>query len=391
METDTTTIDPPDTSVSRSTSQGSPNDDAMLRAADATNKPTVTPPATKKPDAAPTKPATTPQDAKSANRSLDAIKPKGDAAKPNGAKPNASTTTPTDADDEKSQTRWQALKAAEARLKELEPKYTEYESKLQQAARERQEWEQKRKDYDDLSQQRDFREVQKRKDWKEKVDAPYNRVMNYTEQVAAYAEVPVRELVAAMNETNPLLREDRIRAVLETGKKEIKAGNIATLVEHGNELERIATEAEGIKANAGQLKEQYENAEKAEKLRTDTEASEVMKRAYKEINDTLKVRAGDVINEEMLKDAMEKAQARSHDPMDRAFRHQAEFLVPQLIEMIRSERSSKDAEIEQLKADLKTATESRPGVKPKTDVAGKKENVSIEQATAMHKEGGHHF
>jgi len=178
--------------------------------------------------------------------------------------------------------------------------------------------------------------------------------------------------------------------VLESGKNEIKAGNIADLVQAGGQLQKVFETAEKYKQEASLLKEQHENGRAAEKLQADTEAQEVLKKAHKEIRDTLKVKAGDVLDDEMLQSAMDAAAAGgSDDPMDRAYRSQSEYLVPALIQKVRALQAQIDEKAAAVQAEVEARPKARPDATRQNGKAAPYSSMS--DALRAHKEAGAHL
>ncbi len=287
-------------------------------------------------------------------------------------------------DKAKEQTRWKELKAKEAELDEIKPQWEATKKAKEEWEKERAKNEESLKELEQLRRERDFKDFTKSDRYQKEVETPYQKVVKNAMDVAEYAKVELKDLMKAMQEPNPLKRAKDIKAVLEAGKEEI--ADISTLVTGGQELLEIFAKHDELEKNATLLKEQHENGQKAEKLKAETEAIEISQKAHKEIQDILKNRASDVLDDDTLKEVMDRAIAqKSDDPMDRAFRGQAEFLVPVLIEKNRALA----AELETLKTEKKDEREAKPGVKPDAAKPGAAPKyASLKEAYAEHKQVG---
>lgn len=293
------------------------------------------------------------------------------------------------ADDEKpgEQSRWMELKAKEKRLAEIEPEY-------EATKKEKAEWEAKMstvqdslKELESLRRERDFTDVTKSDTYRKEVDAPYQKVAKIAQDVAEYAQVDARDLMKAMQEPNSLLRAKAIKAVLEGGKEEV--ADISELVQGGGTLQDIFARHDELHKNATTLKAQHDNQKNAEKLKADTEASEIMTRAHGEVRDILKSSGAKVLGEDALNAAFEAAQNPRNEPMDNAYRAQSEFLLPRAIEVIQE----REARIKQLEEDLAAAGAAKPGIKPdaQKDAGKKADHGSLADAVAAHKTAGGHL
>lgn len=330
------------------------------------------------------KPSQTPPDAKKGG--LDALKAKGapeqkaEAPKQEPAKPEKEDT---------SQKRWEALKQAEARLQQIEPEHAQFQQRLADYEKKLAAYEKDQAELSDLRRQRDFNDVTKTPKYIEDVETPFNEIQDRAEQVASYTEVDLRALMSAMKEPNRLLRADKVKELLESGKKEVNAAIVSGLVEDGEKMKGIFAKMEKYHAEATEQKTQWESQRKAEKLKAETEAGEVQKRAHEEIRSIFKQRVGDVFTDEDLAEAHDAAQSARTDPMDNAYRGQAEFLFPKAIQRIRDQED----EIAKLKEDLAAATQAKPGIKPTKDATTTTGNQfgSLQEAVAAHREAGGHL
>lgn len=292
-------------------------------------------------------------------------------------------------DEQKQQTRWKELKAKEEELERLRPEFDATKKEKEAWLKEKAEFDKKLKRLEELERKEAFTDVTQTKRYQEEVEIPFARIQDKAEEVAKYAEIDLRVLMKAMQEPNALLREDKIKEALDGAKREVKPGNIAILVQHGDEMKDIFAKMDKFHKDAEQEKGQWENEQKAEKLRVDTETKQIMETAQKEAMTILKTNASDVLSEDDISKAFERAKVRRSEPMDDAFRNVSEFLVPTLIEKNRE----KDARISELEEDLKAALAARPGIDPTKDKKPAKEAPygSLKEAADAHKAAGGHL
>jgi hypothetical protein len=273
--------------------------------------------------------------------------------------------------------------AKEEALKKAQPGAADEEQKQQTR------WKELKAKEEELERKEAFTDVTKTKRYQDEVETPFSKIQDKAEEVATYAGIELRVLMKAMQEPNALLRADKIKEVLEGAKKEVRAENLAILVQHGDELKDIFAKMDKFQKEADTEKAQWENEQKAEKLRVETETQQIRETAQKEALSILKTNASDVLTEEMLTKAFERSKIRRSEPMDDAFRDVSEFLVPSLIELNRD----KDTKIAELQADLEAALASRPGIEPTKDKKAGKEApyASLKEAAAAEKAAGGQF
>ncbi len=286
--------------------------------------------------------------------------------------------------------RWKELKAAEDELKELKPKWDATQKEKETWQAEKAKWEEERKELEELRRVRDFTDVTKTKRYQEEVDTPFNAIHDQAEEVAVYGKMDVNAIMRILNEPNSLVRSKKLAAYIEENSKEtIPPDQITKLSLAGDQLKGIFAKMSKFHEEATQQKEQYENQQKAEKLRVETETQQIREKAQNEALSILKTNASDVISEEDLTTAFERSKNRRSEPMDDAFRDVSEFLVPTLIEKNRE----KDQRIAQLEEELKAATDARPGITPSKDKADGKQApyASLNEAAKAHKAAGGHL
>jgi hypothetical protein len=345
------------------------------------------PPPPKKDAPAPTdlKPTKKEAPKEAPKRALDGILPKDEL--PDKGK----TDTPPDDENEipKDQKRWKELKEIEKRYQEDSTKWKDFETR---EAKYKEDLAAREKDSQELAEYRrvrDFTDVTKSERYIKDVATPFDAIQDIAIEVADYGQVELRDLMRAMSEPNTFKREEAVRAVVEKGKNEIKPATIALLVEKGDQLKGIYAKMQQYQQEATLQKEQHETAQKADKLRVDTETRAMRDAARKEVRDTLKVRAGDVITDEMLEQAFKAAETPSDDPMDAEFRGMAERLVPSLITLVRDLQRQLEERTKQ--EDEERATQ--PGVRPDPSKTDGKANPysSLSEATQKHREVGGRF
>ena len=365
----------------------------------------ATPPPAKK-EAAPLKPTdkaptTKPNGAEAPSKGIASIKAK------TAQTDDKSKVDPTKgaADDDKSQSRWSALKDLEKQHLEIKPKYEAYEKENAELKARLAELEPVSQKYKDIIAERDREDITQSDRYQKEVEAPFNKISQKAWDIAEAAVIKegmderglqmaarkVHEnLMEALNEKNSILRERKLKAVLEECDNETPTGNLANLVEKGDELHSIFGLIEEMQKNADLEKAQHANAKKAEKLKTDTEAQQIQAKANEEVIQTLKTNASDVLDEKLLQQAQELAKSNESGPMDIAFRSMAEHLVAPLIEMVRNITAERDT----LKKEMKDMEEAKPGIKPSKDSPTDKNltaHGSLTAAVQSHKEAGGHF
>lgn len=265
-------------------------------------------------------------------RSIDALKPKEDVKVEAKAEVKVDPDAPS-----KEQSRWMELRAAEKELQEIKPKWGESAKKIEEYEQKLKAVEEERRELTELRSMRDMTDITRNPGYQQEVEVPYQGIFRKASEIAEYAGIDVQALMDVLKDTNTLRRGKAVETLLEGAKETVPSAAISALVSEADKLEGIQQKYHEYHEKAAQLREQHENAKKADEFKAKTEAEEVIKRAHAEVHGIFKARVSDVLDEATLKQAMESAAAsKSDDPMDRAYRHQAEFLVPSLIAKVRS-------------------------------------------------------
>lgn len=386
--------------------------DHFMRTGKAPEKPAVTPPPADKKDVTPPPsekkpgaPDPTKQDAPPAAKpdgrgGLESIKPKVEPEK----KPP--TDTPKDKDltpEQKQQKAWEELKSFKEKYGELPTKYEQTEKQLKELLNEKTAWETDRKDLEAWKAERDMRDFTKSDAYKTEVATPFAQVedsaweiavaavakegMNEQEE-ASLAQPLAQRLMKALNNPNAILRERQVRAILEGATNDIPDGAVANLVSKGETLKALGAKYAEMEKNAKLKLSEHENMQKAEKLKADTEAREILEKSYESVSEILTVNAADVITPEMLANAREAFNKLEKDmkPLDTAFGNLSHGLVPELIQTVRSLKADLAAKEEELKA----MESARPGIRPSSETPETKPGptMSLGEAVRAHKEAG---
>jgi hypothetical protein len=363
---------------------------AKPAATDATQKPNGEKPAA---PAAPKKPGS----------AMDALKAKPAAESLETGKEGAAAKTGTEAES-KEQSRWLQLKAAETELQTIKPQYEALQKEIEKFNADKQAWETKQKEYDELKNERSWRDYTKTDEYIKEIEAPFAKVGKYVQDVADYAGVDVKGLMQAMNEPNPLIRGKKITAVLEEAKESVDAGVVATLVEKGNALQDLYELHDQHKASAGEKQAQHENATKAQKLKAETEAREILTRAHNEVTNNVFRIHKDVFDEGFAaavkeafpgfdgKDALAAIaewaqQEETGDPMDKAYQAQTNFAFPAAVNYIRALK----AKIATLESAKTAEQQARPGITPAATQANGVQRMTLREAAEMDRQAGRSF
>lgn len=360
----------------------------------------ATPDATQKPNG--DKPAA-PAAPKKPGSAMDALKAKPAAESTETTKEAPPAKTGTEAES-KEQSRWLQLKAAETELQTIKPQYEALQKEIEKFNADKQAWETKQKEYEELKNERSWRDYTKTEEYIKEIETPFAKIGKYTQDVADYAGVDVKGLMAAMNEPNPLIRGKKITAVLEEAKEAVDAGVVATLVEKGNSLQDLYELHDRHKASAGEKQAQHENATKAQKLKAETEAREILTRAHSEVSTNIFKPHKDVFDDGFVaafkeaypghdgKDALasiaEWAQQEDPgDPMDKAYQAQANFMLPAAVNYIRALK----AELAQLKQNKAAEQQARPGITPAATQANGVQRMTLREAAELDRQQGRSF
>lgn len=381
--------------------------DAFFKEKAVTPKPAA-PPADKKDTPPPDKGTPPPADKKEAPKpdgrgGLSAIKPKEEAPKKEAAPPdlNQKPLTP----EQKQQKAWEELKAFRDQYADLPTKHEQTAKELEALRAKEQEWSSKQKEFETWQKERDMRDFTQSDDYKAKVQQPFSKIEQSAwhiavaavakegasdEQLGAAAEPLARNLMKALGNPNPILRERAIKAILEQADNPIPDGVLANFIGKGESIQEINAEYTRMEKEARLRLSEHETQQKAEKMKADTEARQILEQAYDSVAEVLAVNAKDVITPEMIKSAREEYGKIESDmkPLDTAFGNLSHGLVPQLIQKVRDLMSDIAAKEEEIKA----MGNARPGINPTGGAPEEKPtNVPLSQAIQQHREGGYHF
>jgi hypothetical protein len=360
----------------------------------------ATPDATQEPNG--DKPAA-PAAPKKPGSAMDALKVKPAAESTETGKETLPAKPGAEAES-KEQSRWLQLKAAETELQTIKPQYEALQKEREKFEADKQAWETKQKEYEELKNERSWRDYTKTEEYNRDIEVPFEEIRQYNEDVATAAGVDEKALLKALNERNPILRGRAIRAILEEGKEAIDGEIVATLVERGNELQKLYKLHDQHKAIAGEKQAQHENATKAQKLKAETEAREILTRAHSEVSTNIFKPHKDVFDDGFVaafkeaypghdgKDALasiaEWAQQEDPgDPMDKAYQAQANFMLPAAVNYIRALK----AELAQLKQNKAAEQQARPGITPAATQANGVQRMTLREAAELDRQQGRSF
>lgn len=275
---------------------------------------------------------------------VDALKPKVDAPKPEEGAP---TPKPGDVpavtdEDQKKQSRWMELKAAEKERNELKEWRTKEEKRIKDL--EARQWkEDERKELEELRLERKARAVEQTPEWNQQIAVPFQQRQGYVERAAKHYGIDSDRLWSAMDTEDSFVRNEKIEELIAStneariakDEKPIPSNISSDLATVGNQLQVIYAEMARKRAEALELdkslttqkSQMTEKAQAEQKSEYETQHKEVRTTLEKQLPALFGNKELPAIEGVSLSDAVDNA-TPAQDSRGQAYQAQAGEIMP---------------------------------------------------------------
>lgn len=277
-------------------------------------------------------------------------------------------------------TRWGQLRKTEEEYKRIAPEYEKLKAEVEQLrTAEPKLPEELKTELEELRQFRAAYDVENTPEFIKAVVEPYTQVETELKQVADYAQIPLEDLMKAVEEPNRLKRNAAIRGVLSKSPADITESEIQLVNGEADKAHSIFQKATDLRKQATEIRSAMTGTQKAQAEAQQRQIEAAYSKAVGEMSNTLttSLKHSGVLNAEVTKAIQEAKQASiAEDPQMAAYQAQAGVLLPHMIELLNKERQ----ELREARAALAARSKASPSVTTNGSGEPPKKEMSSEEA-----------
>lgn len=306
------------------------------------------------------------------------------------SKLDAAAPKPTTENEDKAQSRWMELKAAEKERNELKPKFDALQRELE-ATKAKLLKEEDLKHYESLKVKERAWEVENTPEWRAQITVPFQQREDYLNRMSQHYGIDKDALWSALDLADPFARGEKLDEVLKSGEKEVPSNVAAAVSQISQDLQVIYGQMDAHRKDAmdkaGALDSEKSKAqeaqERAEAEAYQTESADVYSQLEKKMTNLFG-------SAELLIEGQSAADAaKGAVPGDtpRAMAYQA--MAGELLPFAQQRILQLETELATYKQEEKDRQQAQPGMEPTAPhIPGAKDkNVpgSLEEAIAQQK------